>query len=1121
VGSAKIVRTQVPAQGCVAEENRRMPLRCQFEGSRAGSLPRRSRRREAYLAWTLAVALPLAASSSDSAPGQHANLAEFGVVKVWRAQEDGERVSTHGGRGWLIPDSHSGIGVEWDEPREFKRIEAEFASAVKVDAVRLQYWVSTWPQVEGRGGWTATDSAWRGEWRDLRTDTVADGSRLAFTFLPLAEQENPNAKNRPGFAPTSRRALKIRIVASAAATLPPLLGIRVYGDTVWSRRRISVEGGCEGAPRHDLRFEVYNGSLLEVSARDAVSHLDIAYLEHAPESGDRTLLGVQSGSHRFSVAVDDLALHKNIYVQTAGLFFSDGNGTQFKEWSSNGHLRPGQGIRSRVSARPEQSLERATAEIPALSTTANNGRHPHRYVPLGITGVREKFALEFNGNLFISKHGSKLFADELARMRWEGDKIRFHLGTGAIPDFRERERSAQQRLQADEIPIVSTNWETDGVQYRQEAFATLITGFADPWSLTGGESAVAMIEATATNPGTGPQKAYVWLHIAPEEALSLDDGALHGGTDRYRLLVEQDSGTVAVRRLPAAASIHGNALLWTADLKPGEKASVRLRIPFRTFSTAAEIAAARSLDYTGERGKVEQYWQSELARGMQVHVPDEPLNRLFRASLQHMLVSVQRDVPTGLYLLPCGTYDYNMYLNETNMQVRLLDMRGLHGLARRFLEPMLAFQGSKAFPGKYTTSTGIFHGIRMAPDRDYTHWGYNLNHGWTMWTLAEHFRFTGDREWLRSIRQNLLSAAKWIVEERKATQRREADGTPAREFGLLPAGQLEDNEEWHHWFAVNAYAYRGLRAAGEVLATLDPAEGANLQREAERYRADIRRAVERAVADVPVARLRSGAWGIVVPPRTRLHGRDTGWIRNILYGAHVLLDCGVFEVGEPVAEYILDDLEDNLFLGTDAFSVAEQDWFSRGGIAMQPSLVNTFTTYASRGETPQALRAFYNTFAASYYPDINAFTEWLPSFGRGGGPYYKTSDEAAFLAWLRLMLIREEGRNLNLTPTAPRRWFRPGGTIEVRNAQTFFGTVSFTITSEADRDRIVASLILPTPREPGGVVAVRLRHPDGKRLISATVNDGEALIDTASESVQVPFQSGTFRIVARFEGNIQ
>jgi hypothetical protein len=521
------------------------------------------------------------------------------------------------------------------------------------------------------------------------------------------------------------------------------------------------------------------------------------------------------------------------------------------------------------------------------------------------------------------------------------------------------------------------------------------------------------------------------------------------------------------------------------------------------------LAAA---NYGEARRRVIAYWRQALSAGMRLHVPDEYFNRFHRSVLQHILLSVYRDVPSGLYMAPCGTFSYNMFANETNMQVRLLDMRGLHDLAARFVEPLVALQGSKPLPGRFKQTDAIYHGVRIDKDHDYTHMGYNLNHGWTLWTLSEHYLFTRDKEWLRTHLASMRKAAEWIISERKATMRRDEEGRKVWEYGLLPAGQLEDNEEWLYWYAVNAYAYRGLRTWARAIGELDGTEGKRFAAEAESYRQDIRGAALRSMAAAPVAALRDGTWVPVAPSRTHLHGRDVGWIRNILYGPLAMVDCGIFDPSEKVTEWILKDHEDNLFMAPWSFSVPESDWFSRGGITLQPNLVNTPVTYLLRDETSRALRSFYNTFAVSYYPDINAFTEWTPSFGTSGGPFYKTSDEACFLTWLRLFLLREEDDRLHIAAGAPKRWFRTGQRIQLEDAATFFGKVSFEITSRTAEGYIDARIELPAGFL-GREVLLRVRHPEGKRIASVEVNGARwTQFDSAREMIAIPGEAGTKKV---------
>ncbi len=378
--------------------------------------------------------------------------------------------------------------------------------------------------------------------------------------------------------------------------------------------------------------------------------------------------------------------------------------------------------------------------------------------------------------------------------------------------------------------------------------------------------------------------------------------------------------------------------------------------------------------------------------------------------------------------------------------------------------------------------------MRVDADHDYTHLGYNFSQGWVLWDLAAHYFFTRDLNWLKAVLPRMLKAVNWVFEERKATMIQDADGSPAPEYGLLPVGEMEDNQEWQSWFGVNAYAYWGVNAAAEAISVLDPTEGTRLKKEATRYGEDIRQAALRAMAITPVVPLRDGTFIPTIPPRTALHGRDLGWFRNALHGAHDLVDCGVFTPEEPIARWIAQDYEENLYMADNALSVSDRDWFSRGGIAsLEPGEMYTPIAYLERDEVPQALRTMYGSFAASYYPDVSAFTEWVPTLGIGGAPFFKTPDEAAWLTLLRLMLVRESGDKLYLNSGAPQSWFLPGRTIEVDHAATFFGEVSFRVDSHTERQVVDASIDMPQrdlPRE----VFFRVRHPGGKQMVRVELN---------------------------------
>lgn len=1049
--------------------------------------------------------------SGEPAPGEEMDLVAFGKPKIW----DGD------------------AGVEWDEPRDVWRVEIEFSHAREIPpagSVGVDYWVRSWPPVRS-GGWTEIDTPSQGKWCRIEARGDVYKNNLILRFAPLSEAENPNAKNAPGYTPLFRRTLKIRLHFESPAA--PIRRLRVYSNSRWAARDISIQTGCEGKSPFEIQATVYNGISLNVTPVNgarSTARLRVLHTDHDPSSNDRTILTVNGAQYPFGVSVDDVIERKGVYVKPLGVFIGDAAVSENLESSlQSGCVHGGEDIISRTSRHAEQSLHNALGEIPRLALTAREGSHPFRYIPLGFTGSREKYGLDFNGNVFVSKQGSKAMKEDLARMLWNGDEIYFRIGTGVVPDFREREVGTRQRVLEDYLPLVTTNWENDGIEFEEKTYATMLDAPLDESQLRGDEPSIVLLQLEARNKGPEATPAHVWFRVSPSESLELKDGLLLGTADsigsypqpRLRCALQPSAGVMQLQEMPASADPRlsapgSHAVAWTVTLSANGSETLEVKIPFRTMVSPEVQERVRGIHFQSRLNETLSYWRRVTAQGMQLNVPDAMFNCFFRAGLQHIFVSQEKDVKTGYTMCPCGTYDYNVFANETDIQVRLLNMRGLHDAAWHCLQPLVELQGSKSFPGLFTDVSAELHGVRVDKDHDYTMGGYNLDHGWTLWTIADHYFFQRDQDWLRKEMPHITKAADWIIEERKTTMQRGPEGAPVPEFGLLPPGDLEDNNDWEHWFAVNAYGYRGLARAAEAIAEIDAAEGARLKKEADAYRKDIRTAAFRAMAIAPVVPLRDGTFVPMIPPRTSLHGRDLGWIRNVLYGAHTLVDCGVVSPEEPAATWTLQDYEDNLFMAPDSLSVPDRDWFSRGGVALQPNLVNTCVSYLKRDQLPQAIRALYNDFAISYYPDVNCFTEWVPTLGIGGGPFFKTSDESSFLTWLRLMLVREEDDHLYLNSGAPRNWFLPGRIIQIEHAASYFGELGFRVEAHPEQGFTEARVSLPQRNRPSELY-LRLRHPEGKRITRAEIN-GKAWnrFDPEVEMISLPPQENTCVVRASY-----
>jgi hypothetical protein len=142
-----------------------------------------------------------------------------------------------------------------------------------------------------------------------------------------------------------------------------------------------------------------------------------------------------------------------------------------------------------------------------------------------------------------------------------------------------------------------------------------------------------------------------------------------------------------------------------------------------------------------------------------------------------------------------------------------------------------------------------------------------------------------------------------------------------------------------------------------------------------------------------------------------------------------------------------------------------------------------------RDEPRHFLRGYFNAFASVFYPDICACVEHaLPTLSGNNGVWFKPSDEAQSTFWLRLMLIYEDGNELNLAMATPRKWLEHGKSIKVERSMTYFGDMGYEICSEvAARGRITMILQPPTRNAPEAI-NIRFRHPQRKPMKGVMVN---------------------------------
>jgi hypothetical protein len=317
----------------------------------------------------------------------------------------------------------------------------------------------------------------------------------------------------------------------------------------------------------------------------------------------------------------------------------------------------------------------------------------------------------------------------------------------------------------------------------------------------------------------------------------------------------------------------------------------------------------------------------------------------------------------------------------------------------------------------------------------------------------------------------------------------------------------------------------------ELLALIDPQEGAEMGAEAEAYRKDLAASIDRSIALSPVVAVRDGTYHSFIPFAPYVRGFAAGawgWRRcqghvgaiywDTVQSADPLISpSGLMSPLDRRVQGHLDVLEDRLLLENTKVNARtpgydpDKDWFSHASWQYQCGLERHANIHLAADDAPNFIRSMLNQYAVDIMPGEYTFREHTT-----GGPPDKIYEESCFLERLRHMLVMEDGDSLWLARATPRAWLEPGEKIAVKNAPTHFGVIAYTIVSGADRGTISATVELPSRETPKSII-LRLRHPKAAPLKSVEVNSKAWLkFNADKEFIQLDGLKGNVTVLARY-----
>jgi hypothetical protein len=475
-----------------------------------------------------------------------------------------------------------------------------------------------------------------------------------------------------------------------------------------------------------------------------------------------------------------------------------------------------------------------------------------------------------------------------------------------------------------------------------------------------------------------------------------------------------------------------------------------------------------------------------------------------------------------------------------------MELVGLHDEAAKVYDHFLASPGAKS-DGDYSDGNGALEwATTIRHDMGFSHDGTHASTGRLLFSMADRYFLTGDKGWLERNRARMQSAADWIIRQRNSYMKDVPNRRELLVAGLMPPCMLGDYAlpscDWQWYFCDNAFALQGLGRFADALTQLDPEAARKYRDEADAFRSDLRRAVERETALSPVRLGRDGTYHSFIPATSYARGA----MANLELGApqRPLVDVilGALPLAEPFGALDANDVRmvDTLNVMEDVGMlpkitahvtavnvmkvvekpigpVGELDdaWFWRSYGVSIPKASHNANIYLLQDDVPNFLRFWMNCYAALVGADGRLW-EWghLGQYTDCTDPDNGTA--GWFLENFRNLLVMEDGQSLWVARAAPRAWLEQGKTIAVKNAPTYFGTLAYEIVSDADHGRITATIEIPNRNPPKNVI-VRFRHPKAAPIKSVTVNgqpwDG---FSSDKEVIEITGVTGKAAVVASY-----
>ncbi|HEX3720861.1 MAG TPA: hypothetical protein VH595_23160 [Verrucomicrobiae bacterium] len=652
-------------------------------------------------------------------------------------------------------------------------------------------------------------------------------------------------------------------------------------------------------------------------------------------------------------------------------------------------------------------------------------------------------------------------------------------------------------------PGVQSEWNDHGLKIEELAFGSLLKGEE---VVTGREILLGMVRYTLSNPSSQAISGEFLLDFGKggfNQLHKLVPPPYEGRLAVDNRLLMESNGWLAASILSCSLgqpTLDTNTLRIAFHLSPKETKALEMAVPyFPLFPERATQLLA--VDFQSHFKAFKAYWEKELNQGAQFILPEKRLRDAYRAWIAYNLILPDRDPTTGLLLIhPDATYYEAVWGGDASVVMQSMDRMGYHKFVEDCTRYFFSRQGMRKPDADVETYDGFFCG-------DAVRW--LSENGFILWALCEHYKLTGDKDWLRAAAPRLLQSANWIIHERERTKVLQ-DGKKPRHWGLMIQGRPSDLGDWDYWYFNDTYSYMGIKDVSEVLGDAGYGkDAARIGKAAADYKACILDSVRRSV--------NTNVQPPFVPLTPYKNDKPT---EEYLYRYWYHLNPPIYMV------------EAGIFGPNDDLATWSDYWVEKYGMVsglckFQPETIDPHYTYHEalaellRGETDKFVWTLYSLYAYGQSRDTYATIEW--SNLRTGIKERETWDDcrqphmhsnSRCLALLRIALVLEQESKLHLMMGTPRGWLADGKELKILNAPTSFGNVSYSAESKIADGRISVEITPPSRRTAD--IVLHLRPPSKYGSIESVSVNGRRWDNFSGDAIDLGTTTNQLAVVCRF-----